>query len=84
MNADAIIFVKNVDGVYSGDPKTDAKAVKYEEISFDRIISEKFESDGHDRCSNVSGIRFNGYCHRQRREKRRHSRLKRRKNSVQQ
>ena len=43
MNADAIIFVKNVDGVYSGDPKTDAKAVKYDEISFDRIISENLK-----------------------------------------
>ena len=33
----------NADGVYSGDPKTDAKAVKYEEISFDRIISENLK-----------------------------------------
>ena len=30
----------NVDGVYSADPKTDATAVKYEELSYLEVIQQ--------------------------------------------
>ena len=44
MNADAIIFMKNIDGIYSADPKVDCRAVKYDEISFDKIISDNLKA----------------------------------------
>ena len=34
IGADVILLAKNVDGVYTGDPKTDKNAKKYEEISY--------------------------------------------------
>ena len=33
INADAILLAKNIDGVYSADPRTDPSAVKYDHIS---------------------------------------------------
>ena len=40
MNADAIIFVKNVDGVYDSDPKTNKNAVKLKELSYMEVINK--------------------------------------------
>lgn len=40
IEADAILLAKNVDGVYSADPKTDPDAVKYEAISYDDVLSQ--------------------------------------------
>lgn len=34
IGADVILLAKNVDGIYTGDPKTDKSAKKYEEISY--------------------------------------------------
>ena len=44
MNADAIIFMKNIDGIYSADPKVDPRAVKYDEITFDKIIADNLQA----------------------------------------
>ncbi|MFP3422728.1 UMP kinase, partial [Bacillus sp. SIMBA_161] len=39
IEADVILMAKNnVDGVYSADPKTDAEAVKYDELSYFEVI----------------------------------------------
>lgn len=39
IGADVVMMAKNIDGVYSADPKTDPNAVKYDEISYDDILS---------------------------------------------
>ena len=38
--ADAILLAKNIDGVYSEDPRLDASAVKYEAISYDEVLAQ--------------------------------------------
>ena len=40
IEADAILLAKNVDGVYSADPKLDANAVKYDAISYDAVLAQ--------------------------------------------
>ena len=40
IEADAILLAKNIDGVYSADPKLDPKAVKFENISYDEVLSK--------------------------------------------
>lgn len=39
IRADAILLAKNIDGVYSADPRVDASAVKFDEISYDEVLS---------------------------------------------
>ena len=39
INADAILLAKNIDGVYSADPKVDPSAVKYDAISYDDVLA---------------------------------------------
>ena len=39
VGADVVMMAKNIDGVYSADPKTDLSAVKYDEITYDDILS---------------------------------------------
>lgn len=39
IRADAILLAKNIDGVYSADPRQDASAVKFDEISYDEVLS---------------------------------------------
>ena len=40
IEADAILLAKNVDGVYSADPKLDPSAVKYDSITYDEVLSQ--------------------------------------------
>ena len=40
IDADVILLAKNVDGVYSADPRVDPKAVKYESISYDDVLAQ--------------------------------------------
>ena len=40
IDADAILLAKNIDGVYSADPAKDPSAVKYDEITFDEVLSK--------------------------------------------
>lgn len=44
IHADAVFFVKNIDGVYSADPKLDPNAVKYDEITYDKIIADNLKA----------------------------------------
>ncbi len=39
IEADAILLAKNIDGVYSADPKTDPSAVKYDCITYDEVLA---------------------------------------------
>ncbi len=40
INADAILLAKNIDGVYSADPRQDPGAVKYDHISYDEVLAQ--------------------------------------------
>mgnify|MGYP000765277515 CR=1 FL=1 len=40
MQVDAILMAKNIDGVYSADPKVDPSAVKYDSISYDDVLAQ--------------------------------------------
>ena len=40
IGADVILLAKNIDGVYSADPKKDPNAVKYDEITYDEVLAQ--------------------------------------------
>ena len=40
IEADAILLAKNIDGVYSADPKTDPTAVKYDHVTHDDVLAK--------------------------------------------
>lgn len=40
INADVILLAKNIDGVYSADPRKDPNAVKYDAISYDDVLAQ--------------------------------------------
>lgn len=40
IEADAILLAKNIDGVYSADPKIDDHAVKYDAITYDEVLAQ--------------------------------------------
>ena len=39
INADAILLAKNIDGVYSADPRTASSAVKFDSITYDEVLA---------------------------------------------
>lgn len=41
LDADAIFLAKNIDGVYNKDPRTNPDAIKYDEVTYMQVISEK-------------------------------------------
>ena len=44
IGADALLLAKNVDGVYSADPKLDAAAVRYERLTYDEVVAQKLQA----------------------------------------
>ena len=40
IESDAILLAKNIDGVYSADPRLDERAVKYEAITYDEVLAQ--------------------------------------------
>ncbi|MCI8912970.1 MAG: UMP kinase [Lawsonibacter sp.] len=40
IDADVILLAKNIDGVYSADPKKDPNAKKYSKISYDEVLAK--------------------------------------------
>ena len=40
IEADAILLAKNIDGVYSADPRLDDSAVKYDAITYDEVLAQ--------------------------------------------
>ncbi len=43
IDADVILLAKNIDGVYSADPRRDPDAVKYDSISYDQVLAQRLE-----------------------------------------
>lgn len=43
IHADAILLAKNVDGVYTCDPKVHADAVKFDEITYDEVLARRLQ-----------------------------------------
>lgn len=43
MHADAIFFMKNIDGVYDCDPKVNPAAKKYKTITYDQVIADNLK-----------------------------------------
>ncbi len=43
IDADVILFAKNIDGVYSADPKLDPNAVHYDEVTYDFILEKNLK-----------------------------------------
>lgn len=43
IEADAILFAKTIDGVYSDDPKTNPKAVKYDRLSYLEVLNQNLK-----------------------------------------
>ena len=41
IRADAILLAKNIDGVYSDDPRKNPEAVKYDEISYAEVLAQR-------------------------------------------
>lgn len=44
IDADVILLAKNIDGVYSADPRVDPGAVKYDTISYDDILAKHLQA----------------------------------------
>ena len=44
IKADAILMAKNIDGVYSADPKKDPTAVRYDEITYAEVIAKELKA----------------------------------------
>ena len=43
IGADVILLAKNIDGVYSADPKKDPNAVKYDSITYDQVLADHLQ-----------------------------------------
>ncbi len=43
IGAEVILLAKNIDGVYSADPKIDPNAVKYDKISYDQVLAQHLQ-----------------------------------------
>ena len=41
IHADAILLAKNIDGVYSDDPRKNPAAVKFDRISYDEVLARR-------------------------------------------
>lgn len=44
IGADALLLAKNVDAIYSADPKKDPNAVRYSRITYDRVVAENLRA----------------------------------------
>lgn len=43
IHADAILLAKSIDGVYSADPRKDASAYKFDEISYEEVLARRLQ-----------------------------------------
>ena len=44
IGADAVLMAKNIDGVYSADPKLDPNAVRYDEITYKEVVQKELKA----------------------------------------
>ena len=40
IEADAVLMAKNIDGIYSADPKKDPTAVKYDQLTYNQVLEQ--------------------------------------------
>ncbi len=43
IDAEVILLAKNIDGVYSADPKTHPEAVKYDSITYNEVLAQRLQ-----------------------------------------
>lgn len=43
VHADALLLAKNIDGVYSADPRKDPAAIRFDEISYDEVLAHRLQ-----------------------------------------
>jgi uridylate kinase len=43
IGAEVILLAKNIDGVYTADPKLDPTAIKLDEVSFDKVLADRLK-----------------------------------------
>jgi len=44
IEADAVLMAKNIDGIYSADPKKDPNAVRYDEITYTEVLAKELKA----------------------------------------
>ena len=44
INADAVLMAKNIDGIYTADPKIDQTATRYEEITYQEVLAKQLKA----------------------------------------
>ena len=44
IGADAVLMAKNIDGIYSADPKLDPTAVRYDEITYNDVLAKELKA----------------------------------------
>lgn len=44
IEADVVLMAKNIDGIYTADPKVDKSAVKYDEVTYKEIIDKNIKA----------------------------------------
>ena len=44
IGADALLLAKNVDAIYSADPKLNPNAIRYSRITYDRVVAENLRA----------------------------------------
>jgi len=44
IEADAILLAKNVDGVYSADPRKDPNAVRFDHLTYDEVLARHLQA----------------------------------------
>ena len=44
IGADVVLMAKNIDGIYSADPKIDPNAVRYDELTYKEILEKELKA----------------------------------------
>ncbi len=44
IGADVVLMAKNIDGIYSADPKVDPTAVRYDELTYKQIVDQELKA----------------------------------------
>ena len=44
ISADAVLMAKNIDGIYTADPKKDPSAVRYEEVTYKEVLDKELKA----------------------------------------
>jgi uridylate kinase len=44
IDADAVLMAKNIDGIYSADPRKDATAKRYDSISYEEVLAKQLKA----------------------------------------